>query len=113
MELGSESRFTALVLFHRYARRFYRLVVLPQQHQPKKQQHHQRGQLQQQQRQQQSTSQEGQQLFVAAQEERDRIKNHLGPVAAVRLFLGCKIEEEPQQIRDVINLSHLLIFHVR
>jgi len=40
----------------------------------------------------------------------NRIKNHLGPVVAACLFLGCKMEEEPRRIRDVINLSYLLNF---
>ncbi|KAL7548797.1 hypothetical protein ACHAWF_012052 [Thalassiosira exigua] len=84
MGLGSESRFTGLVLFHRYVRHFHHLV---QQRQQKRSQ-------------EQST------------QERDQMKSHLGTVAAACLFLGCKQEEDPQRIRirDVINLSHVLSF---
>jgi hypothetical protein len=39
-----------------------------------------------------------------------QIIDHLGPVAAACLFIGCKMEEEPRRIRDVINLSSLLHF---
>ena len=76
MELGSESTFTGLVLFHRYVRQFYHLVANQKQHQQRVMQ----------------------------------IKKHLGLVAAACLFVGCKMEEEPRRIRDVINLSHVLGF---
>ena len=75
MELGSESRFTGLVLFHRYVRHFNKIVL----------QHEQKNDVHQ-------------------------LSNHLGKVAAACLFLGCKMEEEPRRIRDVINLSHVLNF---
>ena len=78
MELGSESRFTGLVLFHRYVRHFNK-ILLQEQH------HNQQNNIHQ-------------------------ITNHLGKVAAACLFLGCKMEEEPRRIRDVINLSHVLNF---
>lgn len=81
MELGAESRFTGLVLFHRYARRFLRMV-----------QEHREG--------------DG----ASTQSQINKVKNHLGSAAAACLFLGCKMEEEPQRIRDVINLSHVLNF---
>jgi hypothetical protein len=80
MELGSESRFTGQVLFHRYVRQFYRSM---------------------------------QQKQHPQQQNRDVVKQlsfHLGTVAAACLFLGCKMEEEPRRIRDVINLSHILKF---
>jgi len=79
MELGSESRFTGLVLFHRYVRHFNKILLQEQQH-PKQ------------------------------QNDLHQITNHLGKVAAACLFLGCKMEEEPRRIRDVINLSHVLNF---
>lgn len=85
MELGSESRFTGLVLFHRYVRRFYSLVR----------------------EQKQSTHQQG--ILDLSQEIRD-IGRHLGQVASACLFLGCKMSEEPRRIRDVINLSSVLGF---
>ena len=78
MELGSESRFTGLVLFHRYVRHFNKLLL-------QEQQHH-------------------------MQNDMHQITSHLGKVAAACLFLGCKMEEEPRRIRDVINLSHVLNF---
>lgn len=91
MELGSDSRFSGLVLFHRYVRRFYGLV----QQQPQQQQQTLQGK-------------EGRQLCIT--QEMKQIKTHLGTVAAACLFLGCKMEEEPRRIRDVINLAHLLNF---
>lgn len=80
MELGSESRFTGLVLFHRYTRHFYRLVAEQKQHKQNDKQ------------------------------EMKQIRQHLGQVAAACLFLGCKMSEEPRRIRDVINLSTVLGF---
>ena len=38
MELGCESRFTGLVLYHRYVRHFYHLIVQKKQQQRKKKQ---------------------------------------------------------------------------
>ncbi len=35
---------------------------------------------------------------------------HLGKVASACLLLLCKMEKEPRQIRDVVNLSHVLGF---
>lgn len=85
MELGSESTFTGLILFHRYVRHFYCLVEEQQQ------------------------SEQKSQLQDAAQ-ELVQIRQHLGKVAASCLFLGCKMSEEPRRIRDVINLSSVLGF---
>ena len=89
MELGCESRFTGLVLYHRYVRHFYHLIVQKKQQQRKKKQKSQ---------------------DAVDVDDIDHIKNHLGQVAAACLFLGCKMEEEPRRIRDVINLSHALNF---
>ena len=80
MELGSESRFTGLIVFHRYVRHFYKLVN------------------------------EQKQTTDDSAEEMKHIIQHLGQVAAACLFLGCKMSEEPRRIRDVINLSSVLGF---
>jgi hypothetical protein len=85
MELGSESTFTGLILFHRYVRHFYHLIE--EQHRSEQKLQHQ------------NTAQE----LV-------QIRQHLGKVAASCLFLGCKMAEEPRRIRDVINLSSVLGF---
>ena len=89
MELGCESRFAGLILFHRYIRHFYHLVA-------------QNNKKKNQQKQKQNENDESREV--------DQIKAHLGQVAGACLFLGCKMEEEPRRIRDVINLSHLLNF---
>ena len=80
MNLSSESRFSGLSLMHRYAREFYALLE----------------------RREQNDGVQSEQV--------EQIKNHLGQIAAACLFLGCKMEEEPRRIRDVINLSHVLSF---
>lgn len=85
MDLGIESRFTGLVLFHRYVRHLYRSV--------QRQRHQQNKHLKQ-----------------TSREAMKQISLHLGTVAAACLLLGCKMEEEPRRIRDVINLSHILKF---
>ena len=86
MGLGSESRFTGLILFHRYIRQFHHLMEVQKQ-----------GVGKQEQRQD-------------AISEIKQIRQHLGKVAAACLFLGCKMSEEPRRIRDVINLSSVLGF---
>ena len=89
MQLGSETRFTALVLFHRYYLASNVIGALSQSHE------------------------------VAAATGRndcsstavsEKWREHLGTVAASCLFLGCKVEEEHRRIRDVINLSHMFDF---
>ncbi len=70
LKLGTETRFTSMVLFHRYVSHYF-----------------------------QTKSKQNNKHWI-----------HLGTVAASCLFLGCKVEEEPRRLRDVINVSHLLRF---
>jgi len=111
MELGSESRFTSLILFHRYVRHFYVLVAASSSSDT-------------------SSSREMSESAISRassmkpalknnnkreeardlEKDRKKIQNHLGKVAAACLYLGCKMEEEPRRIRDVINVSHVLQF---
>lgn len=98
MELGSESRFTSIVLFRRYACHFERVI--------------QQNYCQQQTLQQEQNQKGGKRVhdIQPSPQEMKQIKCHLGRIAAACLFLGCKAEEEPRRIRDVINLSSLLDF---
>jgi hypothetical protein len=96
MELGSESRFTSIILFRRYVGHFNLMHQnSPQQHQGQKGR-------------KRANANETQQSV----EEMKQIKRHLGRIAAACIFLGCKTEEEPRRIRDVINLSSILDFEV-
>jgi hypothetical protein len=107
MQLGSETRFTSLVLFHRYYFASHAIGVLS--------------------RQQGGTAAASGGACPAAGSRQDtanacssngtpaapapyKWREHLGTVAASCLFLGCKVEEEHRRIRDVINLSHMLDF---
>lgn len=93
MQLGTEARFTAIVIFHRYCAAFFR-------------------------REEKRSSDEGAGSLISSkdvcvtgvEDECVGIKKHLGIVAAACLFLGCKAEEEARRIRDVINVSHMLNF---
>jgi hypothetical protein len=40
--------------------------------------------------------------------QRRLVASHLGKVASACILVGCKMEEEPRRIRDVVNLSRLL-----
>ena len=40
--------------------------------------------------------------------QRRPVASHLGKDASARIMVGCKMEEEPRRIRDVVNLSRLL-----
>ena len=72
LKLGTETRFTSMVLFRRYVSYYFHLKQ--------------------------------------KQKEEKEDWHYLGTVAASCLFLGCKVEEEPRRLRDVINVSHLLCF---
>ncbi|KAL7464974.1 hypothetical protein ACHAXS_005306 [Conticribra weissflogii] len=113
MELGSESRFTSLILFHRYVRHFHVLVIASRASSASASPS--------------SSLRDGENVSASSshvstlqetqhnneertESERKKIHYHLGKVAAACLFLGCKMEEEPRRIRDVINVSHVLQF---
>eukprot|EP00574_Skeletonema_japonicum_P006499 CAMPEP_0201735688 /NCGR_PEP_ID=MMETSP0593-20130828/37766_1 /ASSEMBLY_ACC=CAM_ASM_000672 /TAXON_ID=267983 /ORGANISM="Skeletonema japonicum, Strain CCMP2506" /LENGTH=342 /DNA_ID=CAMNT_0048229299 /DNA_START=46 /DNA_END=1071 /DNA_ORIENTATION=+ len=97
MEIGSESRFTSIILFRRYAGHFGKVLH----------QNYCRRATQQEQKQKGRESGYGIQPSL---QEMKQIKGHLGRIAAACLFLGCKAEEEQRRIRDVINLSSILDF---
>lgn len=94
MELGSESRFASIIIFRRYCCRFNKVLYQS---------------LQKQQIDQKDNNSTHNEMTPTNQELR-QIKRHLGRIAAACLFLGCKAEEEPRRIRDVINLSSILDF---
>lgn len=95
MELGSDSRFTSIILFRRYVGQFQKVI------------HHHCQQKEQNQKGRKRAHDNDTQPSV---QEMKQIKCHLGRIAAACLFLGCKAEEEPRRIRDVINLSSILDF---
>mmetsp|Transcript_16145 Transcript_16145/g.46577 ORF Transcript_16145/g.46577 Transcript_16145/m.46577 type:complete len:327 (-) Transcript_16145:367-1347(-) len=95
MDLGTEARFSAIVIFHRYCAAYFRC-------------------------QQTRSAEEAAWLCSSKVKSNDHnsndsvvINDHLGIVSAACLFLGCKVEEEARRIRDVINLSHMLDFRGR
>jgi hypothetical protein len=100
MELGSESRFTSIILFRRYVCHFEKVMHQKYCQQTQQQKEHQN---------QKNTKPVHHDIQPSPQELK-QIKCHLGRIAAACLFLGCKAEEEPRRIRDVINLSSLLDF---
>ena len=89
MQLGSETRFTSLVLFHRYYLASNLIGTLSREEATA------------------TDRKDGSRTHVAVSE---KWREHLGTVAASCLFLGCKVEEEHRRIRDVINLSHMFDF---
>jgi hypothetical protein len=93
MELGSESRFASIIIFRRYCCCFNKILY----------QSWQKQQIDQ--KDKNSTHD-----LIPTNQELRQIKRHLGRIAAACLFLGCKAEEEPRRIRDVINLSSILDF---
>jgi len=111
MNLGTEARFTSIVLFHRYLECylhfvFEQIVLLSDDSDVNEDK--------------QNMTDEGNEGIIV-QENNDnhnskvilileQQRQQLGLVAAACLFLGCKIEEEPRKIRDVINLYSMLDF---
>jgi len=83
LNLKSETRYSSVVLFHRYACHYFSLES------------------------KRTKSSHDEMLSLT---ETKVYRAHMGVVAASCLFLGCKTEEEPRRIRDVINLSHKLGF---
>lgn len=92
LELGSESRFTGITLFHRYVREFYRYVVVSVSTTTSSM----------------TTAEKPTSNSNSYRKCRRAIEFHLSNVASACIFLGCKMEEETRRIRDVVNLSHML-----
>lgn len=86
--IGTESRVTSMVLFHRYFAKYtHRFVQFIDPDRVK-------------------TQMDIQQLIFNDPLHR----KHLGTVASACIFLACKTENETKKIRDVVNLSHMLDF---
>mmetsp|Transcript_6141 Transcript_6141/g.13508 ORF Transcript_6141/g.13508 Transcript_6141/m.13508 type:complete len:359 (+) Transcript_6141:169-1245(+) len=100
MELGTESRFTSLVVFQRY--------YFASLHSTEANASSSSGTG--------TSTRNSSNSNNNSNTEKDdtqrvrRRREHLGTVAAACLFLGCKAEEEHRRIRDVINVAHMLDF---
>ena len=92
MQLGSETRFTSLVLFHRYYLASNVIGALSQS------------------RNKVAATDRNDCSSTSVHVPEKQWREHLGAVAASCLFLACKVEEEHRRIRDVINLSHMFDF---
>lgn len=106
MQLGTEARFTSLVLFHRYVAHFHHLQnnIYDDTDEDEDNDKLAEPTLT-------SKSVHPMKKIRMKKERCDKAeRNHLGTVAAACLFLGCKAQEETRRIRDVINLSHMLDF---
>ena len=90
MQLGSETRFTSLVLFHRYYLASNVTGTISQE--------------------EENSTDDNKQDGSSSTRVSQKWREHLGIVAASCLFLGCKVEEEHRRIRDVINVSHMFDF---
>ena len=121
--LGSESRFTGIVLFHRYVRRFHRHVVLASPSLPprRRREGEEERRHPDRRRKRKSPPPPPPPTTTAAtatggggggdtNDMRRRVASHLGKVASACLLLGCKAEEEPRRMRDVVNISQVLGF---
>ena len=107
--LGTESRVTSMVLFHRYYARYVHQWLLYTLGDGNKIGDDSRkskcptyptitG----------SSSDQQQQRMMIYRDPLHR--QHLGNVASACIFVACKIENQPRRIRDVVNMSHMLNF---
>lgn len=83
LDLGTDARYTSVVLFHRYTCHYYDDPKLFQEPSSKSNSKNELNTFQQ---------------------------NHLGMVATACLFLGCKSMEQSRRLRDIINIAHKLDF---
>lgn len=94
LELSSETRYIAFVLFYRYLFQYQLLYSSSSNGKASKDVGH---------------KQSGCKVDDTPESISDPQK-HLGKVAVATLFLGCKLANENRRIRDVINMYHILRF---